>query len=205
MPSLPFDSLKAGEPAWRVALFYPQQGGWTETDYLELEGGPLVEYDDGFVEVLDTPTKEHQRVVQYLFLLLQQYVNTLRCGEVFIAPLPVRLWPRKFREPDVVFVRESRGEYCGYPEGADLVMEVVSPGAESRRRDTETKVQEYARAGIAEYWIIDPERHSISVHGLVGESYARVTCFLNGQQAKSELLTGFCVSVDEVLAAARGR
>jgi hypothetical protein len=57
----PVDFPKAGEPAWRIALFYPEQGGWTETDYLNLDGGPLVEFENGFVEVLDLPTKEHQR------------------------------------------------------------------------------------------------------------------------------------------------
>jgi Uma2 family endonuclease len=44
-----------------------------------------------------------------------------------------------------------------YWEGADLVMEVVSSHDEDRRRDLVVKREEYARAGIAEYWIVDPE------------------------------------------------
>ena len=65
-------TIDIGQPAWRIALFYPKQGGWTEADYLALEGGPLVEFDSGCVEVLDMPTKEHQRIVQLLLILLQQ-------------------------------------------------------------------------------------------------------------------------------------
>ena len=44
----PVDFPKAGEPAWRIALFYPEQGEWTESDYLNLDGGPLVELESGF-------------------------------------------------------------------------------------------------------------------------------------------------------------
>ena len=138
---------RSGEPAWRVALFFPEQGGWTEADYWALEGGPLVEYDSGYIEVLDLPTKQHQRMAQFLFTALQAYVSSGRYGEVFMAPLPVRLWAGKYREPDVVFVSDDRGETDGYPDGADLVMEVVSQGLESRRRDIEIKSGRVSSSG----------------------------------------------------------
>ena len=44
-------NIELGEPTWRVALFSPQQGGWTEAGDLALAGGPLVEYDDGCIEI----------------------------------------------------------------------------------------------------------------------------------------------------------
>ena len=200
----PVDFPKAGEPAWRIALFYPEQGGWTETDYLNLDGGPLVEFESGFVEVLDMPTKEHQRIVQFLFILLRAFVSAQCHGEVFVAPLPVRLSPGKFREPDIVFVGADRGEYKGVPDGADLVVEVVSAAADGRRRDTQIKVTEYAAAGIAEYWIIDPENETITVNHLVNHSYDSVFSFHRGDLAKSQRLSGFEVAVDDVLNSAAG-
>ncbi len=190
-------------PAWRVALFYPEQGGWTEADYLGLPGGPLVEYDHGCVEILDMPTKEHQRIVQFLFMLLQNYVQSNRCGEAFIAPLPVRLWAKKYREPDVLFLDSARSQTGGYPDGADLVMEVVSEGTENRRRDTEVKLQEYAQAGIAEYWIIDPEDQSVSIHHLAGTQYIASKCDVHCT-ATSRRLPGLEVAVADVIAAGRG-
>ena len=196
------DSQKAGEPAWRIALFYPEQGGWTEADYLNLDGGPLVEFDSGFVEILDLPTKEHQRIVQFLFVLLRAFVSSHGLGEVFVAPLPVRLSPGKYREPDIVFVDAARGEYQGIPDGADLVVEVVSASAESRRRDTQTKVLEYATAGIAEYWIIDPEQKTFTVHHLVEGAYSTFV-FRSGDTATSLRLPEFTVSVADVLNSAR--
>jgi Uma2 family endonuclease len=200
----PVDFPKAGEPAWRIALFYPEQGGWSEADYLNLDGGPLVEFENGFVEVLDLPTKEHQRIVQFLFVLLRAFVSANSCGEVFVAPLPVRLSPGKFREPDIVFVDADRGEYKGVPDGADLVVEVVSAAADGRRRDTQTKVAEYAAAGISEYWIIDPERETITINHLVNHSYDSVISFQRGDLAKSQRLPGFEVAVDDVLNSAAG-
>lgn len=200
----PADFPKAGEPAWRIALFYPEQGGWAETDYLSLEGGPLVEFENGFVEVLDLPTKEHQRIVQFLFVLLRTYVLGKKCGEVFVAPLPVRLSPGKFREPDIVFVDADRGEYKGVPDGADLVVEVISGGPDGRRRDTQTKVVEYAAAGISEYWIVDSEHETITINHLVKNSYDSVMLLRRGDLARSQRLPGFEVAVDEVLNSAAG-
>ena len=195
----PADSPKAGEPAWRIALFYPQQGGWSEDDYLNLDGGPLVEFEHGFVEVLDSPTKEHQRIVQFLFVLLHAVVSQNTRGEVFVAPLPVRLRPGKFREPDIVFVDAGRAEYKGIPDGADLVVEVISAAADGRRRDMQVKFIEYAAAGIAEYWIIDPENETIIVNHLVDHSYASSMTFQRADTAMSQRLPGFSVAVDDVL------
>lgn len=200
--SLPAKPLgPPNEPAWDIALLYPTQGNWTEDDYLELDTSRLVEFSHGYVEVLPMPTKAHQRIVRYLFLLFYQYVTSNLNGEVFFAPLPVRLWPDKFREPDIVFLREGRTDFRGRPEGADLVVEVVSEGEVSRRRDLETKPAEYAKAGIAEYWIVDPEHERITVLSLVDQSYRVHGVFGPSEQAKSALFAGFAVAVNDVMAA----
>lgn len=193
--------LVPGEPAWAVALLYPPQGSWTEADYLELDAGRLVEFSEGCVEVLDMPTKQHQRIVRFLFQLLNQFVSAADLGEVFFAPLPVRLWTEKFREPDLVFVRHGRSDYRGYPDGADLVVEVVSEGEANRRRDLEIKPDEYCRAGIDEYWIVDPQSATISVLVRSGQTY-QPRVYQSADTASSDTLAGFSVSVEQVFAGA---
>jgi Uma2 family endonuclease len=84
-------------------------------------------------------------------------------------------------------------------DGADLVMEVVS--GDDRRRDLETKRFEYARAGIAEYWVVDPQRKEITVLTLAGQRYEVHGTFTPGEKAESRLLAGFQVSVADVFAA----
>lgn len=201
-----FDSLanerlsQLGEPPWDIALLFPLQGSWTEDDYLELGTNRLVEFSDGCIEVLPMPTKLHQRIVRSLFLLLQQFVSAHASGEVFSAPLPIRLWPGKFREPDIVYIRPERTAYRGQPEGADLAIEVVSEGEVNRRRDLEAKPPEYARACIPEYWIVDPQQEQITVLVLEGKTYRQLGVFGATAAARSVLLPGFTVRVRDVFA-----
>jgi Uma2 family endonuclease len=68
----------------------------------------------------------------------------------------------------------------------------------------ETKREEYAAAGIAEYWIVDPREHQILVLTLDGETYRVHGEFGRGATATSRLLPGFSVSVDAVVAAGDG-
>ena len=147
------------------------------------------------------PTRFHQLMAQFLYRLIDALTQKTG-GEVYMAPIPVRLTPEKYREPDVVYCGPHRvPPLHGYPNGADLVVEVVSEDAESRERDYVTKRAEYARAGIAEYWIVDPETSLITVLTLSGttDSAYRVHGeFQPGETAISLLLVGFTVDVRSV-------
>lgn len=194
-----------GEPSWPVALLFPLQGQWTEAEYLALQNRTNwpVELSDGYIEVLPMPNPFHQRIVRFLFRLLESCVAGLGAGEVFFAPLPIRLWPGKFRDPDIVYLRPGRiSDPHHQPQGADLVMEVVSEDDEVRQRDLETKRQEYARAGVAEYWIVDPKEQKILVLTLDGAAYRLHGDFGRGAVASSVLLPDFTAAVDAVLDAA---
>ena len=146
------------------------------------------------------PTMNHQLIVTALYRLLQSFVSTKKLGTVLVAAFKVRLWEGKFREPDVLFMKREHASRMSqqYWEGADLVMEVVSPDDPSR--DLETKREEYALAGIPEYWIIEPNLGKISILTLSGTSYAVHGEFCRGDQAASKLLPGFAVDVTSALA-----
>src|SRR5262249_4860458 len=150
---------------------FTPQGHWTEEEYLELATNRLVEFADGFVEVLPAPDLSHQWIVRYLFRLLDAFVLAHQLGDVYFAPLPMVLLSRKYREPDIIFLKPGRKQRHARPIGADLAMEVVSEGEENRRRDMEVKPKEYARVGIREYWIVDPHERQITVMRLRGKSY----------------------------------
>jgi len=178
---------------------YPLQGGWTVDDYLRLDGGLLVEYTDGFIQVLPMPTLLHQWIVRFLFRRLDDFVQQHGSGEVMLAPLPVELTPSKYREPDIVYLRPGRIKHWNtQPSGADLAIEVVSEGKENRDRDYVQKRAEYAAAGIDEYWIVDPQERKISVLTLAGTDYREHGVFLLGDTASSALLMGFACQVEDV-------
>ncbi len=78
-------------------------------------------------------------------------------------------------------------------------MEVISAG--TRRLDEVTKVREYAEAGIREYWLVDPELETVTVHVLAGSSFERRARGGKGDLVRSEIVAGFEINVDELLSA----
>lgn len=198
--------VKSGEPAWPIALLFPLQGEWTETEYLALDTNRPIELSEGCLEFLPLPTMFHQRIVQFLFGRLSSWVNNWRLGEVLMGVLPIRLWPGTMRVPELMLFRPTRISNPHDPlDGADLVMEVVSPGEESRKRDLHTKREEYAKAGISEYWIVDPQETVITVLTLDGSTYQLHGDFEQGSQATSVMLPGFMVDVASIFEAGKKR
>lgn len=178
----------------------PLQGHWTEEQYLLLSNqtNRLLEYSDGYIEVLPMPTDKHQVISRLLFFALFAFVQRFG-GTVFYAPLRVQVRAGKFREPDLLVLLDENDprRRNAFWLGADLVVEIVSP--DNPERDTEEKPLEYAASGIPEYWIVNPLKSTISVLVLEGESYAEHGVFQRGEHATSKILDGFTISVGEVL------
>src|SRR5438876_5257463 len=74
----------------------PGQGSWTENEYLWLTDhtNRLVEFTDGYLEILPMPTQRHQAILRLLFLALDAFVTPLG-GRVYFAPLRVQIRPGK--------------------------------------------------------------------------------------------------------------
>ena len=86
---------------------FPLQGYWTEAEYLDLTTNRLIEYSDGYLEVLPMPTTLHQMIVAFFYESLVAFVRPQKLGRVLFAALRVRLWKGKYREPDVVFKQSA--------------------------------------------------------------------------------------------------
>jgi Uma2 family endonuclease len=137
--------------------------------------------------------------VEEMYARLRAFVRERELGEVHVAPLPVRLWPGKIREPDIFFIAKEHADRiaeqaCGVP---DLVVEVTSPG--TREVDRGDKFSEYARAGVREYWVVDPGARTIEVFVLRGRVYELLDKYSPGTRARSEVLSGFEAPVEEVV------
>ena len=193
---------KKGEPAWDIALLYPEQGQWSDEQYLSATEttNRLVELSDGIFEVLPMPKTSHQLIIRYVHGLLFSFVSLHQLGEVLFAPLRMKLWNGTFREPDIIFMHAKHSARAreDYWDGADLVLEVVSGSAEDRRRDLVTKRREYAMAGIDEYWIVDPKEKLVTVLKRKGKRYVSHARGKPGQKVGSALLRGFEVEVGAV-------
>jgi Uma2 family endonuclease len=178
----------------------PLQGLWTTEQYLRLtdHSHRLLEFTDGALEVLPMPTDQHQVISQFLLFVLAAFLHP-QGGKVLYAPLRLQIRAGKFREPDLLVVRDAHDprRQNAYWLGADLVIEIVSP--DDPERDTIVKRQDYAQASIPEYWIIDPQEETITVLRLAGDQYGTHGVFGRADSATSALLTGFAVAVSQVL------
>ena len=177
----------------------PPQGAWSEDAYLWLtdHSNRLIEFTDGYLEELPVPTFTHQSILLFLYDLLRAYLKP-RGGVVMVAALRLRVRPGKFREPDLLLLRDRTDRRCQdrYWPGADLVVEVVSP--DNPDRDLVEKRADYAEAGIPEYWIADPRDETIRVLSLRGAAYVEHGVYRRGDTATSALLAGFAAEVSAV-------
>ena len=150
LPNVSTETSPAGPKAeTRPKMTYEEFLAWAGEDtHAEWVNGEVIEYMTAYTI--------HQRIVIFLIRLLQAFADRGDVGEVFAAPMQVKL-PRSGREPDVFFVKRENLDRVTekYLDGSpDLIIEVVSDDSVSR--DRVDKFEEYEEAGVREYWIIDP-------------------------------------------------
>ena len=186
-----------------IANLYPLQGEWNETDYFSLpDTNWIVELTDGELIMAPPPSDTHQRVLANLFAAMRAHVRANRLGTLRFAPLAVRLWPGKIREPDILYVSSAHADRVGEDVYGppDLVVEILSPNTQSV--DREDKFQEYAQAGVQEYWLVDPKAETVEVYDLDlrRKKYRLQAKARRGERAASQALNGFEIQVDVIFA-----
>jgi len=170
---------------------------------LGFDVGRIIEFSEGHLEVHEMPGTYHQRIVFRLTGAFYNYLANHPIGEFATAPLPVRLWPGKYREPDLLFVSQPHEHRIGekYWGPPDWVAEVISPT--SAERDRLHKKAEYALAGIPEYWIVDPEAKTVEIYHLEGEVYALRHTFTGADSlSDSPTFPGLEIPLAEIFAEA---
>ena len=120
----------------------------------------------------------------------------------YFAPLRLRIREGKFREPDLLLVKDADDPRTqdDYWRGADLVAEVVSP--DNPLRDTRDKRSDYAEAHIPEYWIVNPMDETVAVLVLVDGHYVDHGVFRHGEAVDSPSLPGLGLAVSTLFDAA---
>lgn len=159
----------------------------------ELIGGELF--------VSRAPGIPHQRVILNLEISLSNYLAEHPIG-VLVPGADAIFSDYDAVIPDLVFVRNERWErvvtgekFTGAP---DLVIEVLSPGAENRRRDLLVKRQLYGKYGVTEYWVIDGETRVVEVYRLQDEHLESVVSLSNGDDVTSPVLPSLRLPVSAI-------
>jgi len=168
-------------------------------EWLELDLGDetRAELIDGRVYMISAPSIRHQVVSGNMYFQLRSFLRGKKC-RVFYSPIAVRLNDDTEVQPDLMVVCDSKklaGRGCrGAP---DLVVEILSPS--TANHDRYTKFMLYLKSGVPEYWIVDPESNTISVHRLSDAGY-NVTILTDNDTATVNALPGFEMDLAEVFA-----
>jgi Uma2 family endonuclease len=167
------------------------------------EDGLRHEILDGEHYVSGTPYLRHQSVLGEFCANLNIFVESHRLGEIFLGPVDVLLSRHDIVEPDLVFVSNGRLHILtekNIQGSPDLVIEILS--GSTKAVDQGIKLERYERFGVQEYWIVDPDRNTLTVYRLEGERFQEVATLSAEAEdvLRTPLLPGLEIRLAEVFA-----
>lgn len=183
-----------------------EKARYTFADCLTWEEKERIEIINGEAVMMAPPSSVHQEIVAELTRQFGNYLEGKRC-KVYPAPFGVRLFERDGEapedvdtmvEPDLSIVCDrNKIDKHGCKGAPDLVVEILSPS--SLRHDRFVKLGLYQRAGVREYWIVDPEYKSVQVFTQEGGGSLRISEeYGRGDVARVNVLEGCFIDLGKV-------
>lgn len=184
----------------------PAENRYTYADVLAWDESERIELIYGDVFMMSPPPKRiHQEVSGEIFAHLHDYLRGKKC-RVYHAPFSVRLFEQAgdspydvdtMVEPDISVVCDpEKLDDAGCRGAPDLIVEILSPS--TQRHDRLTKYSLYQRAGVREYWIIDPDARVVSVYTLEEGAYHAAAVYSNGAAVPVGVLEGCSIDLSTV-------
>ena len=170
---------------------YEHKEYFTYADFLEWDEDVRAEIIHGVVYMMNTPLTIHQRIAGRLYVKFFSFLEGKTC-EAFMAPLSVRLFPRKDNSDDTVVVPDlvvicdpEKIDERGCNGAPDLIIEILSPS--NSRKDRFLKFDLYLKAKVREYWVVHPQNQEIEVHTLDKNHYVTKVYGINQNDTQEEM------------------
>ena len=187
-----------------MALSKPA-GTWTYEDLFDLpDDGRRWEIIDGELYEMPGPNMDHAAVIMDLIARFLPVVTALG-GRIFTAPVDVFFAAANPVEPDIMVLLPDSLKLIvkrGLEGPPDLLVEVISPS--NPRHDRLTKRALYARGGVREYWLVDPEAAVLEILVLDGGAYRTHVRAVGDDSVTSTVLPGLSFPASAVFAATLG-
>lgn len=162
-----------------------------------------MEYINGEIYLLASPTIGHQEILGRLYLNFNEYFQDKKC-RVFLAPFDVHFHKKDFKEPDVMQPDllvacdlegnvTEKGRYMGTPT---LVVEILSES--TRNKDLIDKLNTYMLSGVKEYWIVDLKQESITVYSFADCGIDRYKFYEQNDVTRSIAFDGLSVDGESI-------
>lgn len=178
---------------------------YTFADVLTWEETERAEIIDGEAVMMAPPTSVHQEISGEIFGHLYNYLRGKKC-KVYAAPFAVRLFEKDgdspedvatVVEPDISVVCDlGKIDKHGCKGAPDMVVEILSPS--TQRHDRFTKFRLYQRAGVREYWIVDPDSGIAQSFVLEDGRYSVKEFGAAGDKMKVNVLEDCVIDLSEV-------
>lgn len=172
---------------------------YTIEDYMKTPDDVRYELIEGELLMTPSPLTRHQRAVGKFFVRLDNYVSIHGVGEVFVSPYDVVLDNENVFEPDVIFVSKENSPIiteANIKGAPDMVIEVLSPS--TSKRDLINKKRIYAKYGVKEYWIADPQEKTVDLFILNDKQFDLKKRYAKDDVIESVILNGLQIPLKEV-------
>ena len=162
-----------------------------------------MEYINGEIYLLSSPSIGHQEILGRLYLIFTDYFKGKKC-RVFLAPFDVHFRKKDIKEPDVmqpdILVAcdlegniTEKGRYMGTPT---LVIEILSESTQNK--DMIDKLNTYRLSGVKEYWIIDQKQENILLYSFADNEIDRYKIYEKGDVAQSIVFKGLSTDIESL-------
>jgi Uma2 family endonuclease len=156
---------------------------------------------NGAIYMASPDSVRSNRLTGFVEYLMRGYNDAKQIGgEVFVTRMAYRLTKYSAPELDVGYVGPDRLHLIQATRvwgGPTVAVEIVS--RDSRRRDYVIKKRAYQKAGVSEYWIIDPIKNQAQFFRLRNGVYELVP-LEDGPIFRSQALPGFWLDINWLLA-----
>lgn len=185
-------------PAEKPRYTFADVLGWDESERVELIDGEVI-------MMAPAPARVHQGISMELSSQLHAYLKGKKC-KVYAAPFDVRLFEADgdqsedvdtVVEPDITIVCDpSKLDERGCKGAPDMVVEILSPA--TQRHDRFTKFSLYQRAGVREYWIVDPDSKTVQSFILEDGRFSVKEFGTAGDKMKVNVLEDCVIDLSEI-------
>ncbi|WP_051203390.1 Uma2 family endonuclease [Hugenholtzia roseola] len=205
----PIQTTYRYEDLLAIVAQFPEDKLWTFSDLQDETIFPETTIKkqllDNQLYFMPNPSTLHQKILNLTSTYLTLFVSENDLGDVYVAPVSVKIDENNALEPDIIFISISKKASIGMQAitvAPDLVVEVISPANYKKLR--EEKKARYADFGVQEYWEIYPQKKYLKIETLVQDPLSQSShyqIFSEAEQngiVRSKVLEGFSLDIEKI-------
>lgn len=162
-----------------------------------------MEYINGEIVLLASPSTFHQDISGNLHVHLRTYLKGKKC-KAFYAPFDVHFYKKDLDTPDVMQpdlliacdlgeAVNEKGRYMGTPT---LCIEILSNS--TRSKDMIDKLNTFMLSGVEEFWIVDPGKRSVLVYSFKDFQINEYSVYQPGDTLRSYFFEDLTIAVNDI-------